>query len=79
MGALSAGFQKAAELGGPQKTIIFTESRRTQDYLVRLLSAKGYDGKLALFNGTNADPPARHHTASGVIAAYLRKSLRFMH
>lgn len=59
LGALSAGFQKAAELGGPQKTIIFTESRRTQDYLVRVLSANGYDGKLVLFNGTNADPQSR--------------------
>jgi len=59
LGALSAGFQKATELGAPQKTIIFTESRRTQDYLVRLLTANGYDGKLVLFNGTNTDPQSK--------------------
>jgi ERCC4-related helicase len=57
--ALKAGFAKAVELGGPKKAIIFTESRRTQDYLVRLLSANGYDGQIALFNGTNADPQSR--------------------
>jgi SNF2 family DNA or RNA helicase len=42
--ALRAGFAKAAELGSAEKAIIFTESRRTQEYLVRLLSANGYDG-----------------------------------
>lgn len=55
LGALKAGFAKAAELGGPEKTIIFTESRRTQEYLIRLLSEYGYDGKLVLFNGSNSD------------------------
>lgn len=53
--ALRAGFAKAAELGSAEKSIIFTESRRTQEYLVRLLSANGYDGKLVLFNGSNSD------------------------
>jgi superfamily II DNA or RNA helicase len=57
--ALKVGFAKAAELGGPKKAIIFTESRRTQDYLVRLLSENGYEDELALFNGTNADPQSR--------------------
>jgi helicase-like protein len=59
LAALKAGFAKAAELGGPKKAIIFTESRRSQDYLVRLLSANGYDGQLALFNGANAAPQSR--------------------
>jgi superfamily II DNA or RNA helicase len=59
LSALKAGFAKAVELGGPKKAIIFTESRRTQDYLVRLLSANGYADQLALFNGTNADPQSR--------------------
>jgi ERCC4-related helicase len=57
--ALRVGFAKAAELGGAKKAIIFTESRRTQEYLVRLLSANGYDGKLVLFNGSNADPQSK--------------------
>lgn len=53
--ALQTGFGKAAELGAEDKAIIFTESRRTQDYLVRLLSQHGYVGQIVLFNGTNSD------------------------
>ncbi|WP_239988541.1 helicase-related protein [Paramagnetospirillum kuznetsovii] len=59
LNALSAGFSKTAELGGAEKAIIFTESRRTQEYLVQLLVANGYEGKIVLFNGTNADPQSR--------------------
>lgn len=59
LSALRAGFDKAVELGGPKKTIIFTESRRTQEYLLRLLSENGYDGQLVLFNGSNSDPMSR--------------------
>lgn len=59
LSALRAGFAKTAELGGAEKAIIFTESRRTQEYLVRLLDASGYEGKLVLFNGSNADPQSR--------------------
>ncbi len=57
--ALRAGFAKTAELGGAEKAIIFTESRRTQEYLVRTLSENGYDGKLVLFNGSNSDPQSK--------------------
>jgi ERCC4-related helicase len=57
--ALRAGFGKAAELGSAEKAIIFTESRRTQEYLVRLLSENGYDGKLVLFNGSNSDKQSK--------------------
>jgi superfamily II DNA or RNA helicase len=39
-----------------QKAIIFTESRRTQEYLFRLLEASEFTGKIVLFNGTNTDP-----------------------
>ena len=39
-----------------QKAIIFTESRRTQEYLLRLLEASEFAGKIVLFNGTNSDP-----------------------
>lgn len=55
LSALRAGFAKTAELGGAEKAIIFTESRRTQEYLVRLLTESGYEGKLLLFNGSNSD------------------------
>jgi len=59
LSALRAGFAKALELGGAEKAIIFTESRRTQEYLVRLLGGNGYDGKLVLFNGSNSDPQSK--------------------
>lgn len=59
LSALRAGFAKAQELGSAEKAIIFTESRRTQEYLVRLLSDHGYDGRLVLFNGSNADPDSK--------------------
>lgn len=59
LSALRAGFAKAQELGSAEKAIIFTESRRTQEYLVRLLSDHGYDDKLVLFNGSNADPQSK--------------------
>ncbi len=53
--ALKQGFTKLKELGAAQKTIIFTESRRTQEYLFRQLEAQGYKGKVLLFNGSNDD------------------------
>ncbi|MEO1592244.1 MAG: DEAD/DEAH box helicase, partial [Cyanobacteria bacterium J06632_22] len=40
--ALETGFRMTSDLGGAEKAIIFTESRRTQDYLVDLLSRNGY-------------------------------------
>ncbi len=57
--ALKAGFRKAAELGAPQKALIFTESKRTQQYLKELLSANGYAGKIVTFSGSNSDPDSR--------------------
>ncbi|CAA0089534.1 RNA polymerase-associated protein RapA [Zhongshania aliphaticivorans] len=57
--ALQAGFTKAKDLGAERKAIIFTESRRTQNYLVDLLSKKGYGDKLVLFNGSNNDEQSK--------------------
>ncbi|WP_047711813.1 SNF2-related protein [Pseudomonas lactis] len=54
--ALQLGFASMAELGASRKAIIFTESKRTQEYLQQFLSASGYDGKLVLFSGTNNHP-----------------------
>lgn len=59
LGALEVGFRMTADLGGAPKAVIFTESRRTQNYLVKLLSANGYEGQIVLFNGTNADPESK--------------------
>ena len=58
--ALQSGFAKAEALGADQKALIFTESRRTQNYLVRLLSNNGYRGRIVLFKGTNNDEQARN-------------------
>jgi len=57
--ALTAGFDKAESLGASKKAIIFTESRRTQNYLVTLLSGTEYQGKIVLFNGSNSDEQSR--------------------
>ena len=53
--ALDVAFAKAAHLGAAQKAIIFTESRRTQSYLLRLLADSPYAEGIVLFNGSNAD------------------------
>lgn len=56
---LNVAFAKAAELGAPQKAIIFTESRRTQAYLLRLLADSPYANGIVLFNGTNTDDSSK--------------------
>lgn len=53
--ALQQGFQKTEELGGQRKAVIFTESRRTQEYLLNLLSNNGYEGQIVFLNGSNND------------------------
>ena len=58
--ALKKGFDKIEELGGQRKAVIFTESRRTQEYLLRLLSKNGYDGKIVFLNGSNNDTISKY-------------------
>jgi len=53
--ALEVAFAKAKELGAAEKAIIFTESRRTQDYLLCTLAASPFADGVVLFNGTNTD------------------------
>ncbi len=53
--ALGVAFAKAKELGAAPKAIIFTESRRTQAYLLRVLADSPYADGIVLFNGTNTD------------------------
>jgi len=53
--ALEKGFSEAARNGAAQKAIIFTESRRTQEYLVRILEKTPYADGIVLFNGSNSD------------------------
>lgn len=61
--ALKVAFKKLDELGAAKKAIIFTESRRTQDYLLNLLASTpefgGGTPGVVLFNGTNNDEKSR--------------------
>lgn len=63
--ALEIGFQRMADMvdpktgqHAPKKAIIFTESRRTQEYLAAFLQANGYQGKVVSFSGTNTGEQA---------------------
>ncbi len=56
--ALDVGFAQMATTGAARKALIFTESRRTQDYLKTFLETNGYTGQVVLFNGTNGGPEA---------------------
>jgi hypothetical protein len=59
--ALEVGFkamEKMPDGGGPRKALIFTESKRTQEYLKRYLEQNGHAGKVVLFSGTNNGPEA---------------------
>lgn len=51
--ALNQAFEQIKVLGANEKALIFTESRRTQDFLNDILQARGYE--VVLFNGVNND------------------------
>lgn len=53
--ALEKGFEQLKNLGAAQKALIFTESKRTQEFLYELLEKRGFKGKVVRFNGTNTD------------------------
>ena len=57
--ALDVGFAEMEKMGARRKALIFTESRRTQEYLKNFLEANGYGGQVIMFNGTNSDPQSR--------------------
>ena len=57
--ALEHAFERLDELGAARKALIFTESRKTQDFLAQYLEANGYAGKVVLFNGSNNHPTAK--------------------
>lgn len=61
--ALRKGFAAAAEAQASQgaanlskKAVVFTESRRTQEYLFGILQDTEFAGKVVMFNGSNTDP-----------------------
>ncbi|MBC8018205.1 MAG: DEAD/DEAH box helicase family protein [Verrucomicrobia bacterium] len=69
LNALEIGFEQMAAIGAERKALIFTESRRTQDYLANFLEAHGYAGQIVRFSGTNKGPEA-----ADIYAAWLRKN-----
>jgi len=74
---LTRAFEGLSSLEGNRKAVIFTESRRTQEYLKQLLSGNGYEGKLVLLNGSNTDPDSQavykdwlaRHRHTGAVSA----------
>ncbi len=66
--ALEIAFAKAETLGAAQKAIIFTESRRTQSYLLRVLGDSPFAEGIVLFNGSNSDERSRQ-----IYADWLRR------
>ena len=57
--ALARAFTELERLGAAKKAIIFTESKRTQSYLLSLLADTEYGEGIVLFNGTNSDARAQ--------------------
>lgn len=57
--ALDRAFAELDRLGAAKKAIIFTESKRTQEYLLSLLADTPYGDGIVLFNGTNSDARAQ--------------------
>jgi ERCC4-related helicase len=57
--ALNRAFAELDRLGAARKAIIFTESKRTQEYLLNLLVDTSYGDGIVLFNGTNSDQRAQ--------------------
>lgn len=57
--ALDRAFAELERLGAAKKAIIFTESKRTQEYLLSLLQDTSYGDGIVLFNGTNSDSRAQ--------------------
>jgi ERCC4-related helicase len=66
--ALTIAFAKARELGAAEKAIIFTESRKTQNYLLRVLADSEFKDGIVLFNGSNTDEQSKL-----IYAAWLEK------
>ncbi|MCH8536280.1 MAG: DEAD/DEAH box helicase family protein [Alkalimonas sp.] len=67
--ALEQGFSHMTKMGAERKVVIFTESRRTQEYLLQFLERHGYLGKVATFSGTNNSA-----TATAVYKRWLQRN-----
>jgi len=68
LAALTSSFDKVENIGGRRKALIFTESRRTQDYLKDFFVKNGFENKIVCFNGTN-----NSKEANGIYNSWLLK------
>lgn len=68
LAALDRAFAELDRLGATRKALIFTESRRTQYYLLSLLKDTPYGDGIVLFNGTNNSKEAQQ-----IYRAWLEK------
>ena len=59
LAALDLGFAELVKLGAEQKAIIFTESRKTQEYLLAIFADTPYASDVILFNGSNSDASSK--------------------
>ena len=57
--AINSGFKEMERLGAPKKALIFTESKRTQEYIYDILQETEYKDKIVFFNGSNNDEISR--------------------
>jgi len=57
--AIERGFVETSKMRANKKVVVFTESRRTQQYLKEFLDNNGYSGRLVTFNGTNTDKESK--------------------
>ncbi|KUO96118.1 hypothetical protein ATW55_14390 [Ferroacidibacillus organovorans] len=82
--ALQKGFDETEKRGGQRKAIIFTESRRTQEYLLNLLADNGYAGSIVFLNGANNDEVSKQiyaawkerHKHDGVISGSRQADMK---
>ena len=82
--ALKDGFAEIPKRGGQEKAVIFTESRRTQQYIYDLLTQNGYAGKIVVLNGVNDDPTSKaiyqkwkeRHKSDGLISGSKQADIK---
>lgn len=84
---IELAFSQAKQLGSPCKVLVFTESRRTQQYLKELLDKNGFADCTLTLNGTNTEPASkallkqwkeRHQTdgkITGIVSADTRAAI----
>lgn len=69
LSAIEQGFARMFEMGARQKAVVFTESKRTQEYLINFLERNGFTGKVVGFNGSNNSA-----TSTGIYQKWLGKN-----